>query len=197
MKPSLAVDAHMDFATCDSARLRRDRAFDGLFFTAVRTTGIYCRPICPARPAATRNVSFFPSAAAAEAAGYRACLRCRPEVAPWCPAWNGTVTTVQRAVGLIRAGALDNGDMASLAIKLGVGPRHLLRLFRKHLEATPSQVAATWRVQRAKRLITNTELAMTEIAFQSGFKSVRRFNAAFLAAYGRPPSAIARTRRPS
>jgi AraC family transcriptional regulator, regulatory protein of adaptative response / methylated-DNA-[protein]-cysteine methyltransferase len=196
MRTSHNGDSLLDFATCDSARLRRDRAFDGLFYTAVRTTGIYCRPICPARPAATRNVSFFASAAAAEAAGYRACLRCRPEVAPWCPAWNGTKTTVDRALGLIRAGVLDAGDVAGLATKLGVGPRHLLRLFRKHLDATPSQVAATLRVQRAKRLISDTELPMTEIAFQSGFKSVRRFNAAFLAAYGRPPSAMVRTRRP-
>jgi AraC family transcriptional regulator, regulatory protein of adaptative response / methylated-DNA-[protein]-cysteine methyltransferase len=182
----------LDFVTCDAARLRRDAAFDGVFFTAVRTTGIYCRPICPARPAATHNVRFFPSAAAAEASGYRACLRCRPEVAPWCPAWNGTRTTVSRALRLIEQGALDEGDVEGLAGRLGVGSRHLLRLFRHHLDATPTQVAATWRVQRAKQMVSDTRLPLSEVAFRAGFQSIRRFNAAFSAAYGRPPSSLRR-----
>jgi len=104
----------VDFETCDAARLRRDKPFDGLFFAAVRTTRIYCRPICPARPAATRNVSFLPSAPAAEAAGYRPCLRCRPEVALWCPAWKGTRSTVERALKLIEQGALDRGTASEL-----------------------------------------------------------------------------------
>ena len=182
----------MDFDTCDRARLRRDPAYDGLFFTAVRTTHIYCRPICPARPASSRNIVFYPSAAAAEAAGFRACLRCRPEVAPWCPAWNGTRTTVERALKLIADGVLDESDIETLATRLGVGPRHLLRLFRKHLDATPTQVACTLRVQRAKRLLSDTTLQISVIALQAGFASVRRFNAVFAATYGRPPSSIRR-----
>lgn len=182
----------MNFEVCDAARLRRDKAFDGLFFTAVRTTRIYCRPICPARPAATRNVSFFPSAAAAEAAGYRPCLRCRPEVAPWCPAWNGTKSTVERALKLIERGALDRGSTDELAKQLGIGPRHLLRLFRQHLDASPVQVATSLRVRRAKRLLSETTLSIVRVAFEAGFGSVRRFNAVFSSVYGVAPSAIRR-----
>jgi AraC family transcriptional regulator of adaptative response/methylated-DNA-[protein]-cysteine methyltransferase len=183
----------LDFDVCDAARLRRDRSFDGVFFTAVRTTRIYCRPICPARPAASRNVSFFPSAAAAEAAGYRPCLRCRPEVAPWCPAWNGTRTTVERALKLIEKGQLDSDRTNALADKLGVGARHLARLFRQHLGATPTQVATSLRVRRAKRLLTDTSLPMAAVAYRSGFGSVRRFNAVFTAIYRMPPSSVRRS----
>jgi len=182
----------MDFRTCDAARLRRDKAFDGLFFTAVRTTRIYCRPICPARPAASRNVSFLRSAAAAEAAGYRPCLRCRPEVAPWCPAWKGTRSSVERALKLIEQGALDRGSAEELAARLGIGARHLLRLFRQHLNASPIQVATSLRVRRAKRLLSDTQLPIAEIAFAAGFGSVRRFNAVFASVYHMAPSAIRR-----
>src|SRR5215471_15394645 len=154
----------LDFAACDRARLTRDPTYDGLFFTGVRTTRVYCRPVCPVRPAQSRNVSFFPSAAAAEADGFRPCLRCRPETAPFSPAWNGTRATVDRALKLIDAGALDEGDVVELADRLGIGPRHLVRLFRKHLGSTPSQVARSMRVQRAKRLIDETTLPMIEIA---------------------------------
>jgi AraC family transcriptional regulator of adaptative response/methylated-DNA-[protein]-cysteine methyltransferase len=181
------------FDVCDAARLRRDRSFDGVFFTAVRTTWIYCRPICPARPAASRNVSFFPSAAAAEAAGYRPCLRCRPEVAPWCPAWNGTRTTVERALRLIEKGQLDSDRTNALADKLGIGTRHLVRLFRQHLGATPTQIATSLRVRRAKRLLTDTSLPMAAVAYRSGFGSVRRFNAVFTAIYRMPPSSVRRS----
>jgi AraC family transcriptional regulator of adaptative response / DNA-3-methyladenine glycosylase II len=183
----------LDFGVCDAARLRRDRSFDGVFFTAVRTTWIYCRPICPARPAASRNVSFFPSAAAAEAAGYRPCLRCRPEVAPWCPAWNGTRTTVERALRLIEKGQLDSDRANALADKLGIGTRHLVRLFRQHLGATPTQIATSLRVRRAKRLLTDTSLPMAAVAYRSGFGSVRRFNAVFTAIYRMPPSSVRRS----
>lgn len=187
-----ATSAMLDFDVCDAARLRRDQSFDGAFYTAVRTTRIYCRPICPARPAASRNVSFFPSAAAAEAAGYRPCFRCRPEVAPWCPAWNGTRSTVARALKLIESGQLDDDDTSALAGRLGIGSRHLSRLFRHHLGATPTQVATSLRVQRAKRLLTETRLPMAEIAYRSGFGSVRRFNAVFATIYKTPPSSIRR-----
>jgi AraC family transcriptional regulator of adaptative response/methylated-DNA-[protein]-cysteine methyltransferase len=180
----------LDYATCNRARLARDAAFDGLFFTGVRTTRIYCRPVCPVRPARSENVVFFPSAAAAERAGFRPCLRCRPETAPGSPAWNGTRSTVGRAMRLIEEGFLDRASVSDLADKLGIGPRHLLRLFLRHTGATPSEVAATRRIQAAKRLIDNTRQPLGEIAFAAGFGSVRRFNDAFRAIYGRPPSSF-------
>ncbi len=145
----------LDFAECDRARLARDPAYDGRFFTGVRTTGVYCRPVCPVRPARSANVSYYPSAAAAEAAGFRPCLRCRPETAPFCPAWKGSRTTVERALRLIEEGALDGegSTVDALAERVGVGARHLSRLFAKHVQASPSQVAQTVRVQRAKRML--------------------------------------------
>jgi AraC family transcriptional regulator of adaptative response/methylated-DNA-[protein]-cysteine methyltransferase len=182
----------LDFATCDRARLARDPAYDGAFFTGVRTTRIYCRPVCPVRPARSANVSYFPSAAAAERAGFRPCLRCRPETAPFSPAWNGSRATVDRAMRLIASGALDDHSVETLAARLGVGARHLDRLFRRHLDASPTEVARTGRVQRAKRLIDETELPMTAVALQAGFGSLRRFNAVFAELYGRPPSTIRR-----
>jgi AraC family transcriptional regulator of adaptative response / DNA-3-methyladenine glycosylase II len=182
----------LDFAECDSARVRRDPSYDGRFFTGVRTTGIYCRPVCPARHAHSKNVEYYPSAAAAEAAGYRPCLRCRPETAPFSPAWKGSLATVERAMRLINEGALDEADVDVLAERLGIGARHLSRLFKKHVGASPNQVAQTARVQRAKRMIDNTDLPMTDIALASGFGSLRRFNTVFAAVYKRPPTAIRR-----
>jgi len=182
----------LDFDTCDAARLARDAAYDGRFFTAVRTTGIYCRPVCPARQPLSKNVTYYPSAAAAEHAGYRPCLRCRPETAPFCPAWNGTRSTVERALKMIDAGALDQGTVADMAEKLGVGSRHLSRLFKQYLGASPLQTAKTLRLQRAKRLLNDTDLPMTEIATRAGFRSVRRFNAAFLELHDRAPSTLRR-----
>ncbi|MBR0960419.1 bifunctional transcriptional activator/DNA repair enzyme AdaA [Bradyrhizobium japonicum] len=184
----------LDFDTCNDARLRRDPAYDGLFFTAVRTTGIYCRPMCPVKHPLTKNVSYYPTAAAAERAGYRPCLRCRPETAPFCPAWKGTRTTVERALKMIEGGALDRGSVDELATDLGVGGRHLSRLFAQHVGASPIQTAQTLRIGRAKRLMDETILSLTEIAFQAGFGSVRSFNASFLKLYGRPPSAMRRPR---
>jgi AraC family transcriptional regulator, regulatory protein of adaptative response / methylated-DNA-[protein]-cysteine methyltransferase len=180
----------LDRETCDRARLARDPAFDGVFFTGVRTTRIYCRPVCPVRPAHSKNVQFFATAAAAERAGFRPCLRCRPETAPGSPAWNGTATTVARGMRLIEEGFLDEASVADLADRLGIGPRHLLRLFLHHAGATPSEVAATRRVQAAKRLIDQTPIPLSEVAFAAGFRSIRRFNEAFLATYGRPPSSF-------
>ena len=183
----------LDWDVCDRARLARDRAFDGIFFTGVRTTRIYCRPVCSVRPARSANVVFFGSAAAAERAGFRPCLRCRPETAPGSPAWSGTATTVARGMRLIEEGFLDEGSVAELADRLGVGPRHLLRLFLRHTGAPPSEIAATRRVQAAKRLIDQTRMGLSDIAFAAGFRSVRRFNDAFRATYGRPPSSFRRT----
>lgn len=182
----------LDFDECDRARMRRDPSYDGRFFTGVRTTGIYCRPVCPVRPAQSRNVEYYPTAAAAEASGYRPCLRCRPETAPFSPAWKGSLATVERAMRLIEDGALDDNGVETLAARLGVGARHLARLLQKHVGATPTQAAQTARVQRAKRLIDRSELSMTEIALAAGFGSLRRFNAVFAQVYKRPPTAIRR-----
>jgi AraC family transcriptional regulator of adaptative response/methylated-DNA-[protein]-cysteine methyltransferase len=193
----LAAPMSLDFVECDRARLARDAAYDGLFFTGVRTTGIYCRPVCPARPLSA-NVSFFPSAAAAETAGFRPCLRCRPETAPFSSAWIGSRTTVERALRLIlEEGALDQegATVERLAQRLGMGSRQLTRLFARHLKASPSKVARTARVQRAKRLLNETSLPMTEIAMQAGFGSLRSFNSVFAEVYGRRPSEIRRKQR--
>jgi AraC family transcriptional regulator of adaptative response / DNA-3-methyladenine glycosylase II len=180
----------LDFDTCNAARLRRDPAFDGVFFIAVKTTGIYCRPICPARSPLTKNILFYQSAAAAERAGFRPCLRCRPETAPFSPAWNGTRTTVERALRLIEEGALDHGGVEALAARLGIGARHLTRLFARHLGASPREVARTARIARAKRLLNESALPVAEVARRAGFPSPRRMSAAFAALYGRPPSAL-------
>ena len=186
----------LDFDTCNEARLRRDPAFDGLFFVGVKTTMIYCRPVCRVKQPLTKNVGFFPSAAAAERAGFRPCLRCRPETAPFCPAWQGTRTTVARALRLIEQGALDSGGVEDLAKGLGVGSRHLSRLFKQHLGASPIRFAQTLRLQRAKRLLDETSLSMGEVASRSGFRSVRRLNAAFSELYGRPPSLVRQQKHP-
>ena len=175
-------------------RVRRDRRYDGRFFSGVRTTRIYCRPVCPVRPAQGKNVTFYPTAAAAEAAGFRPCLRCRPETAPFSPAWQGSRTTVQRAMRLIRGGALDRAGVEDLATRLGIGARHLDRLFQRHVGASPLQVARTMRVQRAKRLLDQTRLPMSEVAARAGFASLRRFNAVFADVYKRTPSEIRQLR---
>jgi AraC family transcriptional regulator of adaptative response / DNA-3-methyladenine glycosylase II len=176
----------------ERARLARDTRFDGQFYVGVRTTGIYCRPICPANAPKSENVRFFPSAAAAGEAGFRPCLRCRPEAAPGTPAWSGSSTTVRRGLRLISGGALDEGSVESLADRLGVTSRHLRRLFTKHLGASPLAVAHTQRLHFAKRLIDETALPMSHIASAAGYRSVRRFNDAFQQTYGRPPRELRR-----
>lgn len=176
----------------ERARLARDARFDGRFFIGVTSTGIYCRPICPAPQPKASNVRYFPSAAAAAEAGFRPCLRCRPEASPGTPAWVGTPTSVARALKLIGESALDNGSVEDLADRLGVGSRHLRRLFLRHLGATPVAVAQTRRVHFAKRLIDETSLPMTRIAMAAGFGSVRRFNTTFRNLYGRPPRDLRR-----
>lgn len=185
----------MDFEACRRAFATRDPRFDGRIFGAVKTTGIYCRPICPARSPKPENMSFFPSAAAAQKAGYRPCLRCRPEASPDLGAWRGTSNTVSRALALIEGGALDGGDVDALAARLGVGERQLRRLFRQHLGASPISVAQTRRVLLAKQLIQETRLPMSEVALASGFGSVRRFNETFQQLFGRPPGQLRRTRQ--
>ena len=171
----------------ERARLSRDARFDGHFFVGVRTTGIYCRPICPANAPKSENVRFFPTAAAASEAGFRPCLRCRPECAPGTPAWSGTSTTVRRGLRLIAEGALDEGNVEDLSKRLGVTSRHLRRLFNQHLGASPLAVAHTQRLHFAKTLIDQTMLPMRDIAIAAGFGSTRRFNDTFRKIYGRTP----------
>ncbi|MEM7225861.1 MAG: AlkA N-terminal domain-containing protein [Pseudomonadota bacterium] len=168
----------------------RDPRFDGRFFVAVRTTGIYCRPICPAPNPKAQNCAYYRSAAEAERDGYRPCKRCRPETAPNSAAWNGTSASVRRALDLIAEGALNEGSVDALAGRLGLGERHLRRLFERHIGASPLEVAATQRLHLARQLLVQTRLPMTEVAIASGYASLRRFNAAFKATYGGPPSSL-------
>jgi AraC family transcriptional regulator of adaptative response / DNA-3-methyladenine glycosylase II len=184
----------MDVApsVCYRAVLARDGRYDGRFFTCVKTTGIYCRPICPARPPKLENCRFVKTAAAAQDAGFRPCLRCRPESSPDLDAWRGTSATVSRALKLIEGGALDGGDVAALAERLEIGERQLRRLFRQHVGAAPISVAQTRRVLLAKQLIHQTDLSMIDVALASGFGSVRRFNETFQHLYQRPPGELRR-----
>ncbi len=182
--------AHLDPDIYYPAVQSRDARFDGRFFTGVKTTGIYCRPICPARTPLKKNLEFFACAAAAEEAGFRACRRCRPETAPGTPAWAGTSSTVTRALRLIDDGALDDGCVEDLSDRLGVGPRHLRRLFDEHLGASPIAIAQARRVHFARTLLDGSRMPVTEIAFSAGFASVRRFNAVFLKAFGLSPRAV-------
>ena len=182
----------IDRRICSQARLSRDARFDGRFFIGVRSTHIYCRPICPVRAAKEENVTYFPTAAAAAEAGYRPCLRCRPELSPGTPAWLGTSNTVSRALRLISEKALDDRSVDDLASRLGIGSRQLRRLFLRHLGATPIAVAKTSRLHFAKKLIDETNLPMGEIALAAGFGSVRRFNAAFRDTYKRTPTELRR-----
>jgi AraC family transcriptional regulator of adaptative response / DNA-3-methyladenine glycosylase II len=184
----------LDPDLCYRALRTRDRRFDGRFFVAVRSTGVFCRPVCPARTPRRENCRFVPSAAAAREAGFRPCLRCRPEAAPGTPAWAGTSATVGRALRLIESGALDEGDVDGLAARLGVGARHLRRLFARHLGASPRAVAQTRRLLFAKKLIDETDLPMVDVAMAAGFASVRRFNDAVRGAWGRPPRELRRRR---
>jgi AraC family transcriptional regulator, regulatory protein of adaptative response / DNA-3-methyladenine glycosylase II len=184
----------MDRIACYRAISTRDARFDGRLFVGVKTTGIYCRPICPARTPKLANVSFYPSAAAAQEAGLRPCLRCRPETSPDLAFWRGTGNTVSRALALIETGGLDETDVEGLANRLGVGARQLRRLFCQHVGASPVAVAQTRRVLLAKQLIHETSLPMAEVALASGFNSVRRFNETFLQLFGRSPATLRRAR---
>jgi AraC family transcriptional regulator of adaptative response / DNA-3-methyladenine glycosylase II len=158
----------------------------------VTSTGIYCRPVCPARTPRFENCRFFSSAAAAQEAGFRPCLRCRPEIAPDFASWRGSANTVSRALALIADGALDGDDagVEALADRLGVGGRQLRRLFQRHLGASPVAVAQTRRVLFAKQLLHDSNLPMAEVALASGFGSVRRFNETFSKLFGRPPGML-------
>jgi len=183
---------NLDWQVCSRARLSRDARFDGKFFIGVRGSRVYCRSICPAPTAKEKNCRYFATAAAAAEAGYRPCLRCRPEASPGTPAWLGTSNTVSRALRLIGESGLEDGGVEVLADRLGVGSRHLRRLFLQHLGATPSAVAHTRRLHFAKKLIDETGLPMGHVAQASGFGCVRRFNAAISKTYHRTPTQIRR-----
>jgi AraC family transcriptional regulator of adaptative response / DNA-3-methyladenine glycosylase II len=184
----------LDRAALDRARISRDPRFDGRFFIAVTSTGIYCRPVCPSRSSNSANVRYYATAVEAAEAGFRPCLRCRPEAAPGTPAWLGTSAVVRRALRLIEDGALDEASVDDLATGLGIGPRHLHRLFMQHVGASPVTVAQTRRLHFAKRLLDDTSLPITQIALAAGFGSLRRFNAAFQRVYRRSPRDLRRHR---
>src|SRR6202167_495478 len=185
----------LDAKVCSRARLTRDARCDGKFFIAVFTSGVYCRSICPAPPAKEMNVCYFPTAAAAAEAGFRPCLRCRPECSPGTPAWVGTPNTVSRALRLISESGLEEGGVEALAERLGVRSRHLRRLSLRHLGATPSAVAKTRQLHFAKKLIDETNLRMSDVALAAGFGCVRRFNAGIRTVYHRTPTQIRRLAR--
>lgn len=184
----------MDHDACYRVLLARDSRFDGRLFVGVKTTGIYCRPICPARTPKAANVNFYMSAAAAQEAGFRPCLRCRPELSPDLAARNGSSGIISRALRLIASGALDDGDVETLAKRLGVGARQLRRLFARHIGASPNAVSQTRRIHLAKQLIHDTPMSMVDVALASGFGSVRRFNETFKDLFGRPPASLRRQR---
>jgi AraC family transcriptional regulator of adaptative response / DNA-3-methyladenine glycosylase II len=186
----------LDSDTCYRAVAARDPRFDGRFFTGVTSTGIYCRPICPSRTPARRNMRFFPHQGAAETAGFRACRRCRPEASPGSPDWNIRADLVARAVRLITDGYVDDHGISGLARRLAVTERHLHRLVVAELGTGPLALARTVRLQTARRLLSETSVPITEIAFASGFSSVRQFNASFQEAYRQPPSALRAGTRP-
>jgi AraC family transcriptional regulator of adaptative response / DNA-3-methyladenine glycosylase II len=177
------------------AMLSRDHRFDGRFFVGVKTTGVYCRPICPAPKPKFENVVFYPSAAGAETGGFRPCKRCRPDASPGTPVWSGTSATVSQALQLIDNGFLDDHNVSELGEVLGVGDRQLRRLFKAHLGASPNAVALTRRLDFARKLIDETDLSMTDTAFSSGFESIRRFNDAVKKRFGDSPSDLRRAAR--
>lgn len=180
----------LDAERCYQAMASRDRRFDGQFLVGVLTTGVYCRPGCPAPIPKPDNVRFFVCAAAAEDAGLRPCKRCRPDAAPGSPAWMGTPATVSRALRLIAQGGLDEDPVGALASRLGVGERHLRRLFDQHLGASPSAIAITQRLHFARKLLEETALPISEIAYASGFASIRRFNDAVRSSFQASPSEL-------
>jgi len=194
---SIMPPMRLDPTTCYRALRARDARFDGRFFVAVSSTRIYCRPVCTVRAPRRENCRYYPSAAAAEAAGYRPCLRCRPELAPG----NATIDAVQRtaraAVRLIEEGAVNEGSMEAAARRLGITDRHLRRAFQAEFGVSPVAFAQTQRLLLAKQLLTDTALPVTEVAYASGFGSVRRFNALFLGRYRLRPRELRKASLPA
>ena len=179
---------------CHLARYARDARFDGMFFTAVKTTGIFCRPICPASPPKEENVEYFSHQAQALKAGYRPCLRCRPDSAPFSPAWKGVETTFLRAMRLIDNGALNSGTIVDLATRLGISDRYLRTLFDNYIGVSPKQYSLYSQLMFAKQLLHTSSMSITDVGFASGFNSTRRFNDAFLKELQLSPSQIRRAK---
>lgn len=181
---------HLDAEACYRAVKSRDRRFDGMFYTAVRTTGIYCRPSCPARTPASANVSFHPTAASAQSAGYRACKRCLPDATPGSPEWDVAADVAGRAMRLIADGLVDREGVGGLAQRVGYTPRHLGRLLSQELGAAPLALARARRAQTARVLVETTDLPITDVAFAAGFASVRQFNETVREVYDASPSEL-------
>ncbi|TNM42848.1 DNA-3-methyladenine glycosylase 2 family protein [Nocardioides albidus] len=190
MDSIVTTPEQLDFERCYTAVQSRDRRFDGVFYTAVRSTGIYCRPSCPARTPASRNVSFHRTAAAAQAAGYRACKRCLPDATPGSPEWDTAATVAGRAMRLIADGVVDREGVEGLAARLGYTTRHLSRLLTTELGAGPLALARTQRAQTARALVESTTLSLADVAFAAGFSSVRQFNDTMLEVYDAAPSRL-------
>src|SRR5580698_2503358 len=184
----------LDADVCYRALIARDARFDGVFFVGVTTTRIYCRPICPARTPGRDRCQFFPSAAAAEHAGFRPCLRCRPELAPGNAPVDASGRIARATAARIEAGALDDaGDLEALAGEFGLSSRQLRRAVRQELGATPIELAQTRRLLMAKQLLTETRLPVIDVAYASGFASLRRFNALFQSRHRLTPSQMRRS----
>ncbi|TWD43328.1 DNA-3-methyladenine glycosylase II [Vibrio crassostreae] len=179
---------------CHLARYARDARFDGMFFTAVKTTGIFCRPICPATPPKEENVEYFSHQVQALKAGYRPCLRCRPDSAPFSPAWKGVETTFLRAMQLIDNGALNSGSIVDLATRLGISDRYLRTLFDNYIGVSPKQYSLYSQLMFAKQLLHTSSMSITDVGFASGFNSTRRFNDAFQKELQLSPSQIRRAK---
>ena len=190
--PELEQKSTLDRGICLQAIYSRDSRFDGRFFAGTTSTGLYCRNICPAPYTNPDNIRLFCSVLSAESAGFRPCKRCHPQAVPGVGAWLGTSAVVSRATRMILEGALNGGSVEELAARLGLGSRQLRRLFVQHLGASPLKIATAHRVNLARRLIDGSGLPMTEIAFGSGFKSIREFNHAIRLSMGRSPSELRR-----
>jgi AraC family transcriptional regulator, regulatory protein of adaptative response / DNA-3-methyladenine glycosylase II len=181
---------HLDPESCYRAVKSRDRRFDGVFYTAVRTTGIYCRPSCPARTPSFHNVTFHPTAAAAQAAGYRACKRCLPDATPGSPDWDVAADAAGRAMRLIGDGVVDRDGVEGLAARIGYTSRHLTRILTQELGAGPLALARAKRAQTARVLLETTELGAADVAFAAGFSSVRQFNDTIREVYASTPTQL-------
>ena len=197
LEPSAADESspagpELDHDACYAAIQRRDSRFDGRFYTAVTSTGIFCRPSCPAKTPRAANVTFFSHPAAASTAGFRPCRRCRPELAPGHPEWNRRADLAGKALALIEQGVVDAEGVTGLAGRLGVSERHLRRELKLVVGTGPTQLARSRRLWLARLLLDQTNLAITDVAFASGFSSVRQFNDAFRQAFDATPSALRR-----
>src|SRR5215813_4085849 len=186
----------LDHNSCYEALVARDPRFDGVLYVGVTTTGVYCRPVCPARTPRRDRCRFFANAVAAENAGFRPCLRCRPELAPGAAIIDSASRIASSVARRIEAGALNEAGVDELAAEFGVSSRQLRRVVKRELGVTPTELAQTQRLLLAKRLLTDSSLPAIEIAFASGFSSVRQFNALFRERYGLSPTALRRSRNP-